>query len=68
MKNDLISRFEIIDLFMQVFKQTTDIHLKLLCCTFIEATEKLHGYGQAGLPLKQGEFCPYCGAAKVDKK
>ena len=68
MKNDLISRFEMIDVFMRMFKQTSSIHLKLLCCTFIEVTEKLPGYGTAGLPLKQGEFCPYCGAAKVDKK
>lgn len=68
MKNDLVSRFEVINIFMAMFKQTTDLHLKLLCCTFIEITEKLPGYGQAGLPLKQGEFCPYCGAQKPDKK
>ena len=56
-----------IDVFARTIKQSSNINLKLLCCTFIEITEKLPGYGTAGLPLKKGEFCPYCGAPKVDK-
>ena len=68
MRNDLISRFEMIDVFARTIKQSSNINLKLLCSTFIEVTEKLPGYGTVGLPLKKGEFCPYCGAAKADKK
>ena len=68
MKNDLISRFDAINLIMTVFKKSEDTDIKFLCCTLVDTLSILPSYGQGTLPLKQGEFCHYCGAAKVDKK